>query len=289
MSQFHSAQHSFDQVGLARLKGWNLRPQRRDQLPIHSAALAQSEQVHPNGALKKIFVSLHNLGLLADGCQSGVGGGKQMIMNAADRIGGGGIENPRAEIIGGLQWHVASVAIGLGLFRIIETAGVVAGNTAQQIGVVVILTAQEFFVVIQILRDADLVAGGAKLGLFVQRLEKRLLVKVRLGLDQLLVQVLKKRVRAEGKRIVNRLFDGVVGIAPCAVHMSDGMAGGAGDARLGRRMIHVVKFGVIESSAEKGHDIMATGAPAGRLDVAIALERNLAGLTNTEQVGLVVE
>src|SRR5436309_8695238 len=106
-----------------------------------------------------------------------------MVMDAQEAIGRA--EEFRAEIIGGSQWHVAATAIELRLFGVIKAAGAVAGNSAQQVGIIMILPAQELLVLRQFDGQADLVAGGTKLRLLVQRLQERLLMKLRFGFDQL--------------------------------------------------------------------------------------------------------
>ena len=92
----------------------------------------------------------------------------------------------------GLQRHVADRAVLLGLRRVVEAPRAVAGDAAEQVRVVVVLAAQELLVVVQLDRQADLVAGRAELGGLVERLEERLLVEVRLGLDQLVVDPLQR-------------------------------------------------------------------------------------------------
>src|SRR3954466_14925030 len=67
------------------------------------------------------------------------------------------------------------------------------------------------------------------------------------------------------------------------------MAGGAGNPRLRSGVIYVVKLGIIKSTAEKWHHIMASGTPAGGFHVSIAFERNFAGFANAEEIGLVIE
>ena len=61
------------------------------------------------------------------------------------------------------QRHVAAVAVGLGLRRVVEAGDAVPGDAAQQKRVVVVLPAQPL-VVVQLLRQVHLVAGAAELG-----------------------------------------------------------------------------------------------------------------------------
>src|SRR5262245_41047074 len=118
-------------------------------------------------------------------------------------------------------------------------------DPAQQESVAVVLAAEELFVFVQLKRQADFVAGGAKLRAFVQWLEKRLLVKVRLGLHQLLVDVAEQLVGAECKRVVDRLIDRVVSIAASAVHVRNGVARSASDAGLRSGMFFEIKIRVV--------------------------------------------
>src|SRR5439155_24332433 len=77
--------------------------------------------------------------------------------------------------------------IDFDLVRIIKTPRAVARHAAQQIGVVVVLPAQKLLVLVQLVRNTDLVAGGAKLRGFVQRFEEGSLVKLGFGFDELVV------------------------------------------------------------------------------------------------------
>src|SRR6185369_3913845 len=113
-------------------------------------------------ALEKFLLSFDRLHVIAQMRDTGVGGGKEMAVNEARGLVGG-IEKVRAEIRGFLERHVAGSAVLFGLVRIIKAARTVAGNTAEQIAVVMILAAQKIFIVIQIPRDADFMAGRAKL------------------------------------------------------------------------------------------------------------------------------
>src|SRR5262249_9624264 len=123
----------------------------------------------------------------------------------------------------------------------------------------------------------------------VQRLEKSLLVEVRFRLHQLLVDVPKKLIRAERKRVMNGFVDRVVGVATRAIDVRNGVTSGAGDAGLGSGMFLQVKIRIVERAAEKWNHVMTSGAPARRFHAAIALQGYLARLAHAEQVRLVVE
>ncbi len=152
-----------------------------------------------------------------------------------------------------------------------------------------VLSTQELFILIEILGNAHFMTGGTKLGGPHERLEEGLFVELRFGFNQLLVDVLEKAVGAVGEGIMDRLVDGVIGISDGAVNVGDGVTGGAGDARLSGGVIDVIKLRVIESAAEKRHDIVTTSAPARGLHVAVAFEGYLSGFPNAKEVGLVVE
>ena len=89
-------------------------------------------------------------------------------------------------------------------------------GAAEEEGVVMILAAQEFLVVRDLDGQPDLVAGRAKLLRLHERLEEGLLVKVRLRFHELIVNPLQCRVGAVGEWIVNRLVDGIGGVAAAA-------------------------------------------------------------------------
>ena len=61
----------------------------------------------------------------------------------------------------------------------------------------------------------------------MKRLEHRFLVEIRLGFDQCVIQQLEQRSLAVCKRIVERLFNNVIGVPFIAVDVSDRMAGRA--------------------------------------------------------------
>ena len=119
--------------------------------------------------------------------------------------------------------------------------------------------------------------------------EEGLFVHRRLGLHQLMVDPLEHVVVALGEGIVQRLVDRVVGVAAGAVDVGDRVAGGAGDAGMGGGMVHVVVVGIVEGAAIERHRIVAAGAPAGRLHVAVSLPGHLAGFANARQIRGVVE
>src|SRR5207248_10654934 len=116
--------------------------------------------------------------------QASVSGGEEVTVPLTDAAI---IEVAGAEVIAGLERHVAAGAVGLHLGRVVEAASAVA-DTGQLGGVEVILAAQELLVLVQLDRQADLVAGRAEVRRLVERLEEGLLVEVRVGLDELVVE-----------------------------------------------------------------------------------------------------
>lgn|SRR6266850_1781702 len=184
---------------------------------------------------------------------------------------------------------MAPGAVDLGLLRIIETASTVSGDAAQQEGVIMILASEKVFILGQFDRQADLMAGGAELRAFVQRLEECLFVEIGFAFDKLLIDELKEAIGAESEWIMNRLVNGVIGVAAGAVDVVDGMAGGAGNSRLGSGMFFQLEIRIIKSAAEKRDDIMAAGAPARSFHIPIALEGHLPGFAHAEQISFVIE
>ena len=152
-----------------------------------------------------------------------------------------------------------------------------------------ILAAQEFLVLVQVLRDADFVAGRAEFRRPHERFQKRFLMELGFRLDQLLIDVLEQAIGAVGEWIMNRLIDGVIGVAFRGINVSDRVTCGASNTRLRRGVIDIIKIRIIKCAAEKRDDVMTTGAPPGRFDVAIALEGYLAGFSHAEQIRLVVK
>src|SRR3954466_14345419 len=96
-----------------------------------------------------------------------------------------------------------------------------AGNAAEEIGVVMVLAAQELFVVIQFERHTDLMASRTELGRLMSGLQESRFVKLRFRFNQLVVHELQKFVGAESKRIMDRLFDRVISVPARAVYVRD--------------------------------------------------------------------
>ena len=182
------------------------------------------------------------------------------------------VEDFRTKVRRLAQRHVAAVAVLLCLGRIVKTAGSVAGNSAEQIRIVVVLAAQKFLVVVQLERQADLVACAAELFRFVKRLQERLLVEGRFGFDELLVDPLQTSVFAERERVVQRLLDRVVRVADVAVDVGNRVADGAGDPRVSGRVADVIVVRVVEGAAEERDGIVTARAPAGRSDITVPLQ-----------------
>jgi hypothetical protein len=62
--------------------------------------------------------------------------------------------NAGAEIFGFLERHVAAVAVELRFGRVVKSAGIVAGDAAQEVGVIGILAPEEFLIFVEFMRDA---------------------------------------------------------------------------------------------------------------------------------------
>ncbi len=152
-----------------------------------------------------------------------------------------------------------------------------------------VLATEEFLVVVQLDWQRDFVTGRAELRGFMERLQERLFVERRLGFHHLVVDPLQDRVLAERKRVVLRLLDGVGRVAGGAVDVGDGMAGGASDAGMGGGVLDVVEIRIVEGAAEERYHVVAAGAPARGLHVAVALLAHFARLPDAEQVRRIVE
>src|SRR5579884_220867 len=113
-------------------------------------------------------------------------------------------------------------------------------------------------------------------------------MEVRLGFEHLIAEPAEQSVITIGERIGQRLLDGVGGVALGAVDVRDGMAGNAGDASVGSRIVFVVEVGIIEFAGEERHQIVTTGAPARGPGDAVLID-NLARLTNTKAIRRIVE
>ena len=223
MADLERAQDHFNQIALAAFERRNPGTQRRRQRTVDHAACFEPEDVHPESAFQELLVTFHNVRLAAEVSDPGVRRRKEMVVNKPRALVGR-VEKIRSEVLGFLQRHVAAGAVLHRLLRVIETARAVAGHAAQQIRVVVILAAQEFLVLVQVRRNADLVAGRAKIRRAHERLQEGFLVELRLRLDQLLVEVLQEAICAVSKRIMDRLVNRVVRVAARAVDVGDGMA-----------------------------------------------------------------
>ena len=287
MAEPHGADDGFEQVFLASLQGRNLRTQRCQQFPVNRPALLYRKQINSQAAFKEFLMTSDNVRLAAQVRDAGVRSREKMIVDAQRLVRR--IEELRAKITARLQRHVAACAILLRLLRVVESACVVTRHPAQEISVVMILAAEEVLVLRHVVRQADLVARRAEFRRAHDRLEKGLLVKLRLRLHQLVVHVLQHAIGAVGERIVNRFIDRVIGVAHGGIHMRDGMAGCASDARFRRGMMIHIEVGIIKRAAEERHHVMAAGAPARSLHVSIALEGDASRFLHAEQVGRVVE
>ena len=271
VTKSHRAENNLDQITPTAFEFWNLRTQWCGQSIINRTTFLDAENIHAQRAFKEFLVCLDRVCIAANERDASVGCGEKMTMDETRR-GIRLVEKVRTKILRLFQRHVATRTIRLRLLRVIKTSRAVTRHAAEEVGVVMILAAQEFLILVQLLREADFVTGGAKFRRAHDGLEKGFLVELRLALDQLLVDVLQEAVRAVSEWIVDRLINRVVGIALGAVDVRDGMARRAGDARLGRGMIHIVEVWIVKRAAEERNDIVATRTPARGFDVAIALQ-----------------
>ena len=183
-----------------------------------------------------------------------IGTHKQVIVNGEPARA---VKVLRAEVGRFPERHMTdSRTIGERGFRVVEASRSMSRCAREQPGVVVILPSQKFLVMIDFARQRHLMAGRTEFGRLVQRLEKRVSMKGRLGLDELLVDPLQKLILTRCKGVMCRFFDRVIAISTVAVDVGNGMATGAGDACMSGRVADVVEVRIIERTAEEGDRIM---------------------------------
>ena len=149
-----------------------------------------------------------------------------------------------------------------GLRGVIPTPGPVTGDTTQKKRIVMVLSAQELFVKVHCVWNADFVASRTEFSLSMKWLQKGLLVKIRLGFHQLIIDPLQDGIGAVGEGIVQGLLDCVIGVTGRAVDIGDGVADGAGDAGMSRGMINFIEILVVKLAGKEGHGVMTAGAPS---------------------------
>ena len=292
MAHAHRPNHRFQQVSAARLQRRHLRPQRGDQRIGDPAALLDPEDVDPHHPFVKRPVLFDDrLRHAQEPRHCRIGAGEEMVVNLQPART---IKITGPEVGRGQQRHVAvRRAVRARPVRVVEARNAVTGNAAEQKRVVVILTPQPL-VAVHLLGQVHLVTSAAKLGGTVQRLEKRLLVQLGLGLDQLPIHPAQRRLLAEGERVVAGRRDRVVRVAPHAVDVRYRMTGGAGDPRLRQRVpaqvvVRVVELRIVKRTAEERHRVVATRAKARAANVPVSLHHAPPSLLHAELVGGVVE
>ena len=133
-----------------------------------------------------------------------------------------------------------------------------AGYAGKMVRVLVILAAQPF-VVIQRRRQMHFVTAAAEPRLPVQRLQECLLVKCRLGLDQLPIDPAQKIVVAKCEWIMYRCSNRVIGVASGAVDAGDRVASSAGDAGARQRIVRNAEVQIIVDAGEQRYRVVAAG------------------------------
>ena len=199
------------------------------------------------------------------------------------------VEVLRPEFLRRRQRHVALGTVRLGDIGIVETLDPVARDTRQAVAIVVVLAAHEVAVMIQFIGQSDLMTGRTELSGLVMGLQKSVLMEGWLRLHQLVVDPLQQRIARLCEWVMDRLFDREVCVADRAVHMRDGMTGGAGNPGVSGGVLLQIVVRVVECTAEERNRIVAASTPAGRLHITIPLHAELARLPNTGKVHGVVE
>ena len=131
--------------------------------------------------------------------------------------------------------------------------------------------------------------GATEFRLFMQWLEKSLLVKGRLGLDHLLIQPLQKWTTAERKRVMLRCGEREIGVTPWTIDMSDRMANRAGDTCAGERVVRVTETGVVKDTAQQRHRVVAACAEAGLMGVTVQRHTGIPSIHDRKAVSGIVE
>ena len=110
-------------------------------------------------------------------------------------------------------------------------------------------------------------------------------MKIRARFDQLLIDPLERRGVAGREWVMKGLLNRVGSISNRAVDMSHGVANRAGYPRMGRRIVHIVIFGIIKRARKERNRVVTARAPPGGFDIAIPLQPNLAGFTDACEIG----
>ncbi len=284
MAERQRADDRFEQVLSTRFECRKFGPQRCVDFAFDIDTLFDREQINPHATFEKLAMRFHRRFVVQQPCQARIGGREEVIVYRQSSFIG-----TRTEVIRFLPRHVTDVAIHLCLRGIVEALRSVSRYAAQQIGIVVVLATHKLAVVIEFKWQMDLVAGRAEIGRLMERLQERLPMEFRFGDDELVVDPLQQRIVAEGKRVMLGLFNRVVAVAARTVDVGDRVTHGAGDARLRRRVIDIVKLRIVKSSAEERHRVVAPSAPPRGLHIAIPLQRDLSRLTHRSQVEGIVE
>ena len=132
-----------------------------------------------------------------------------------------------------------------------------------------VLPAQES-VLIQGLRDMDLVTGGAELGRLMKRFQVCPFVEGGFRFDHLPVDEGEQWRIAQRERIKIWLTDQELGIPSWSWNRLDGVTDGTGNPRLRSGIIDVVVGWAVKSAAEERHRIVATCTESSCMDIAIS-------------------
>src|SRR5450631_631485 len=81
MADLQGAQDYLYQITLATLEQRHRGPQRCDQDIVNRAARLDAKNIHPQRSLQECLLRLHNVGIVANECESGVGPREKMIVD----------------------------------------------------------------------------------------------------------------------------------------------------------------------------------------------------------------
>src|SRR6267378_2238107 len=181
MTQCQGAEDDFNQVPAASLKCGDFGTQRRGQRGIYRAAFFNPENVHAQCALQELMLGFFRRRIISEVSDPRVGPRKKMMVNCQHLAGRFRVVKFSPKISRGRKRHVTGGTILFCRLGIIETARTMARNSTEQIGVIMILAAEEFLVLVEFGGQAHFVASRAKLSGLVEGFQKGFLVKLRLG------------------------------------------------------------------------------------------------------------
>ena len=88
---------------------------------------------------------------------------------------------------------------------------------------------------------------------------------------------------------MHRFFDRVVAVSAGAIGVSDGVTSRTGDPSMRGGIVDVVVIGVVKLSREEWHRVVAAGAPAQCLGMAVPVHQHFSRGADAGQIGRIIE